>query len=75
MGHNLARASPLHRGSGSAIFFADDIVLISRTPEGLKELLSLVNRHCGLLRMKLAESKSKVMSGATDSWEEVLGTR
>ena len=82
MGHDLARAPQGVKLSNfriSALFFADDICLVSRTPEGLKELLALVNRHCRLLKMKLAVTKSKVLSASTEDWElheegEVLGS-
>ena len=82
LGHDLARAPQgvkLNKFRVSALFFADDIVLVSRTSQGLKELLALVNKHCGILKMKLSVSKSKVLSGANEDWElsngdEVLGT-
>ena len=53
----------------SALFFADDFVLIARTAEGLRELQKIVLDHCSLLRMKLSISKSKVMSNSQDVWE------
>ena len=68
----------LHKICVSAIFFADDIVLISKTPEGLRQLHNIVQRHCSLLQMRLSISKSKVMSNCHDIWEifdddELLG--
>ena len=62
----------------SALFFADDIVLIARTAEGLRELLEIVQRHCADLKMSLSVAKSKVISSSTDVWamfdgEEVVG--
>ena len=62
----------------SALFFADDFVLISRTAEGLRALHDIVLHHCSLLRMKLSISKSKVMSNTRDVWElfdgnEIIG--
>ena len=62
----------------SAIFFADDIALVSRTPEGLRTLHEIVQRHCLSLNMKLSVTKSKVMSSSHDVWElfeqgEVMG--
>ena len=62
----------------SCLFFADDIVLVSRDAEGLRELLDIVQRHCVELDMKLSVSKSKVMSTTQDVWElfnrdEVVG--
>ena len=53
----------------SALFFADDFVLIAKTAEGLRELQSIVQRHCLELCMKLSISKSKVMSSSHDVWE------
>ena len=47
----------------------DDIVLIARTAEGLRELLALVQHHCLDLKMKIAVSKSKVLSKSMDLWE------
>ena len=59
----------LYKVNVSALFFADDFVLIARTAEGLRELLRIVQRHCTGLRMKLSISKSKVMSTSQDVWE------
>ena len=53
----------------SALFFADDFVLIARTAEGLRELLKIVQQHCSRLRMTISVSKSKVMSCSHDLWE------
>ena len=62
----------------SALFFADDFVIIARTAEGLRELQKIVQHHCSRLRMKLSISKSKVMSSSHDVWElyhgdEIIG--
>ena len=59
----------LYRVCVSALFFADDFVLISKTSEGLRLLNDIVLRHCNDLRMKLSISKSKVMSSSHDVWE------
>ena len=53
----------------SALFFADDIVLISRSTDGLRTLHDIVLQHCSSLNMKLSVSKSKVMSSSSDVWE------
>ena len=53
----------------SALFFADDFVLIARTAEGLRDLLKIVQQHCSALRMTVSISKSKVMSSSHDVWE------
>ena len=53
----------------SGLLFADDVVLISMTAEGLKNLLNLVNGHCHKLRLKISEEKSKVISPTEESWD------
>ena len=53
----------------SALFFADDFVLIARTAEGLRRLHKIVQQHCSQLRMTISVSKSKVMSSSHDVWE------
>ena len=62
-----------------SLFFADDIVLFSPTAKGLKTLISIVKRHCELMKLSISGSKSKVMSSsitdftfADDFGEEVL---
>ena len=62
----------------SALFFADDFVLIARTADGLRQLHRIVQLHCSRLRMTLSISKSKVMSSSHDVWElfdgeEIIG--
>ena len=82
MGHDLSSAFQGFLLNGTvvvlALFFADDIILILRTASGLKELLALVQRHWGFLKMKLTVTKYKVLSGAMEAWElfeggEVMG--
>ena len=81
MGRDLVSSSlgvQLRRFCISALFFADDIVLISRSTEGLRTLHSIVLRHCSSLNMTLSVSKSKVMSCSKDVWElfdqqEIIG--
>ena len=63
----------------SALFFADDIVLIARTADGLRILLNIVQKHCLDLKMSLSVTKCKVMSKSSDSFEvwqdtEVVGS-
>ena len=45
----------------SALLFADDLVLISRTEKGLKELLKIVLKHCKYLKLIISTTKSKVI--------------
>ena len=52
----------------SGLLLADDLVLISRTAPGLKSLLCLVQRHCDVLRMKISEPKSQVISPSDEVW-------
>ena len=51
------------------LFLQDDIVLIARTADGLRELLRVVQYHTSDLKMELSTSKSKVMSKSMDAWE------
>ena len=45
----------------SALLFADDLVLISRTEVGLKDLLRIVLNHCKYLKLTISSAKSKVI--------------
>ena len=60
----------------SSVFFADDIILFSRDPEGLLRLLSLVKRHADLLKIDIntKKDKSEVISqsgSVGDAWDVV----
>ena len=47
----------------SGIFFADDLILISRTSmRGITTLLNIVDRFCGDMHMKLAVSKTFLLT-------------
>ena len=59
----------LRRICVSVLLFADDIVLVSNSEEGLRRLLDIVKRHVAGLRMELSVKKSKVMSRSHDLWE------
>ena len=50
----------------SALFFADDLVLLARSSKGLNELLLLVYNHCKILKLKISV-KSKVVSSNSNS--------
>ena len=52
----------------SFLFFADDIILISRTARGLKRLLELVQHHAMDLKLEISEEKSQVISPSQDRW-------
>ena len=69
----------LFRVCVSGLFFADDIVLIARTADGLRVLLKIVQKHCIDLKVNLSVTKCKVMSKSSDSFEvyqdeEVVGS-
>ena len=69
LGQDLARASQgvkLYRVVVSGIFFADDILLVARTAEGLRQLVAPVEAHCKDLRMNLSVSKCKVTHSVTE---------
>ena len=55
----------------SGLLFADDIVLISRTAEGLKKLFRIVKDNCDdlLLEVNTGAGKSEVVSPTDDIWE------
>ena len=56
----------------TAIFFADDLLLLSRTPKrGMNRLLGIVSRFCTDMRMKLATSKTYILTNAPNetSWK------
>ena len=46
----------------SALLFADDIVLISPSFDGLKQLLRIVKSHCDNLKLEISVKKSKVVT-------------
>ena len=52
----------------SGLLLADDLVMISHTAPGLKSLLCLVQRHCDVLRMKISEPKSQIISPSDEVW-------
>ena len=53
------------------MFFADDVLLVSKTAAGLKKLFHLVKSHCDrlLLEINTAEGKSEVISPGDDFWD------
>ena len=55
----------------SGLLFADDIVLMSSTAAGLKNLFRIVKKHCDdlLLEINTGEGKSEVVSPGDDLWE------
>ena len=63
----------LHKVCISCLFFADDIALVARDADGLRQLLSIVQKHCTIMRMTLSVTKSKVMSSYHDVWELFSG--
>lgn len=72
MGQDLSTTAygvKLFRVIVNAIFFTDDIVLILWSSKGLRKLLSIVQKHAKLLRIKLSVPKYKVLSECQDTWE------
>lgn len=56
----------IHYGSGSnekvaALAYADDIVLLSSSPEGLQELVNIMRRFCRRWRLTVNVGKTKTM--------------
>ena len=75
LGQELAQAPQgikLYRVVVSGLFFPDDILLVARTAEGLRQLVALVETHCKDLRMRLSVNKCKVMSKSSDTFEMVV---
>ena len=61
----------------SALFFADDLVLISRTKvRGMERMLKEVSRFCNGMHMKLSIEKTIILSNGPQgqSWNVELGT-
>ena len=48
-----------------ALFFADDIVLLSPKAQGLKRLLDITQRHFKLLKLAFSRNKTQVISEST----------
>ena len=61
----------LHGQDMAGLLFADDIVLISKTADGLKTLFGLVKSHCDdlLLEINTGEGKSEIVSPHEDVWD------
>ena len=58
----------------SALFFADDLVLISRTRKrGLERMLCVVSRFCQGMYMKLAVNKTVIILGGAASSRWAVG--
>ena len=72
--HKSAEGFTVHNVKISGLFFADDLALLTRTPEGMLRLLSLVYDHARRLKMEINTSrdKSEVISpvgNEGDEWE------
>ena len=68
----------LGRAVISGLFFADDLVLLAREPDGLINLLSLIKKHADILKMEINtdKDKSEVISpdgDAGDLWQVMDG--
>ena len=61
--HSMKEGVNFSGVAGSALLFADDLVLISRTRiRGMNKLLRTVHRFCTDMRMKLAVEKTVILS-------------
>ena len=64
----------------AALFFADDVVLVSRSAAGLKKLMEISEKETLRMKLTISESKSKVVSSGEECWNlhnengEVLST-
>ena len=70
--HNMKEGINFNGGIISALMFADDLVLISRTKiRGMNRLLRVVHRFCKDMHMKLAVEKTVMLSTGTGnvSWK------
>ena len=57
----------------SGLLFADDLVLVARSAEGLRSLLSLVKSKFDALRLTINAKKSEIISAEEGSWD-LLGS-
>lgn len=53
----------------SVLFFADDIILISTTPQGLRRMMDICVKHSRLLLMTISQKKSQVISPLKNTWD------
>ena len=53
----------------AGLLFADDIILVAKSAEGLRRLLSLVNSHCQRLKLTISQKKSQIISPSAEIWE------
>ena len=53
----------------AGLLFADDIIVVSESAEGLKRLLLMVHGHCCQLKLQISQEKSQVISPADEVWE------
>ena len=52
-----------------ALFFADDVVLVATTPEGLQKLMRISESETAKMKLTISDTKSMVMSKSDFSWE------
>ena len=60
---------PLRGNYVSALFFADDIVLITKTPANMRNLLGLVTEYTDKWKLKISLKKSKMMSDGVERFQ------
>ena len=70
LGHDLCKSGEgfdIEDVNICSLFFADDIVLLSPTAAGLKNLLAITQKHFKLLKLSFSKTKTQVISSsATD---------
>ena len=56
----------------SGLLFADDIVLVSMSLDGLRQLINIVKNHCDVLKLEISVQKSKIVTPADIEVVDVL---
>ena len=57
----------------SGLLFADDIVLVAKSADGLLRLLKLLKEQCDQLKLTISEIKSQVVSPDDVDWKLFSG--
>ena len=72
--HGMKEGIKMGAETISALFFADDLVLISKTPKrGMERLLRTVDSYCKDFYMKLSVSKTFIFSNGVQGIGWSLG--
>ena len=71
LGHELSSSGEgfdIEDANISSLFFADDIILLSPSAQGLKRLLAITQKHFKLLKLSFSKSKTQVISDYTNDF-------